>query len=106
MNLIGEKVKNPRYGVGTITSIDSGYMIVQFAEKVSKFKYPDAFQKHISLENEALQSEMNAIATAAVEEKVIAEEKAKTQKYKEFMESVEAAKAPVKKEPSYKAGTT
>ena len=98
MNLIGEKVTSARYGIGTITSIDSGYMTIQFDEKVSKFKYPDAFQKHISLENEALQSEMNAIAAAAVEEKVTAEEKAKAQKYKEFMESVEAAKAPVKKE--------
>ena len=98
MNLIGENVTSARYGIGTITSIDSGYMTIQFDEKVSKFKYPDVFQKHISLKNEALQSEMNAIATAAVEEKTIAEEKAKAQKYKEFMESVEAAKAPVKKE--------
>ncbi len=76
MNLIGEKVTSARYGIGTITSIDSGYMTIQFDEKVSKFKYPDAFQKHICLKNEALQSEMNAIATAAVEEKVTAEVKA------------------------------
>lgn len=106
MNLIGEKVTSARYGIGTITSIDSGYMTIQFDEKVSKFKYPDAFQKHICLKNEALQSEMNAIATAAVEEKVTAEVKAKAQKYKEFMESVDAARAPVKKEPSHKVGTT
>ena len=107
MNLIGEKVTSARYGIGTIISIDSGYMTVQFAEKVSKFKYPDAFQKHISLENETLQAEMNAIATAAVEEKATAEEKAKAQKYKEFMEGVEAAKAPVKKDTSRAAaGTT
>ena len=44
MNLIGEKVINAKFGIGTITSIDSGYMTVQFAEKISKFKYPDAFQ--------------------------------------------------------------
>ena len=106
MNLIGEKVINAKFGTGTITSIDSGYMTVQFAEKVSKFKYPDASQKHITLQNKTLQAEMNDIATAAVEEKVTAEEKAKAQKYKEFMESVEAAKAPVKKEPLHKAGTT
>ena len=106
MNLIGEKVINAKFGTGTITSIDSGYMTVQFAEKVSKFKYPDAFQKHITLENKTLQAEMNDIATAAVEEKVTAEEKAKAQKYKDFMESVEAAKAPVKKEPRHNAGAT
>ena len=106
MNLIGEKVVSARYGIGTIISIDSGYMTVQFAEKVSKFKYPDAFQMHITLENEALQSEMNAIATAAVEEKAAAEEKAKAQMFKDVMQSVEAAKAPAKKELSNKAATT
>ena len=106
MNLIGEKVTNAKYGTGTITDIDSSYVTVQFAEKASKFKYPDAFQKHISLVNASLQSEMKSLATAAVEEKVTAEEKAKAQKYKEFMESVEAVKAPVKKEPPHKAGAT
>lgn len=47
MNLVGEKVTNEKYGVGTITSIEGDYMIIQFPGKVSKFKYPDAFQKHI-----------------------------------------------------------
>lgn len=107
MNLIGEKVTSARYGIGTIISIDSGYMTVQFAEKTSKFKYPDAFQKHIFLENETLQSEMNNIATVAVEEKAAAEEKAKAQMVKEVIQSVEAAKAPAKKETSRAAaGTT
>ena len=98
MNLIGEKVVNARYGVGTITAIEGGYMTVQFAEKTSKFKYPDAFQKHITLENETLQAEMNDIATAAVKEKTTAEEKAKAQMFKDVMQSVEVAKTPVKKE--------
>ena len=80
MNLIGEKVTSARNGIGTITSIDGGYMTIQFAEKASKFKYPDAFQKHVFLVNEALQAEMNAIATAAVEEKERAGEIEKAQK--------------------------
>ena len=29
MNLIGENVTSARYGIGTITSIDSGYMTIQ-----------------------------------------------------------------------------
>ena len=84
MNLIGEKVTNAKNGIGTITSIDGGYMAVQFAEKVSKFRYPDAFQKHVSLVNEVLQAEMNAIATAVVEEKELAEEKEKAQMFNEI----------------------
>ena len=102
MNLIGERVTSARYGKGTVVSIDGSYMTVQFSEKSSKFKYPDAFQKHIFLVNEALQVEMNAIATAAVEKKELAEEKEKTQKFKEVMQSVEEARMPAKKEPSNK----
>lgn len=100
MSLIGEKVISARYGTGTIISVEGNYMTVQFPEKNSKFKYPDAFQKHISLENESLQAEMSAIATAAVNEKELAQEKEKAQKYKEVMQSVEEARAPVKREPS------
>ena len=102
MNLIGERVTSARYGKGTIVSIDGSYMTVQFSEKSSKFKYPDAFQKHIFLVNEALQVEMNTIATVAVEEKERAGEKEKVQKYREIMQSVEEARMPAKKEPSNK----
>ena len=98
MNLIGEKVTNAKYGTGTIMIIDGVHVTVQFAEKVSKFKYPEAFQKHITLENETLQAEMNDIATAAVEAKAAAKEKAKAQMIKDVMQSVEVAKTPVKKE--------
>ena len=82
MNLIGERVTSARYGKGTIVSIDGSYMTVQFPEKASKFKYPDAFQKHLFLENESLQAEMSAIATAAVNEKELAQEKEKAQNCK------------------------
>ena len=34
MNLIGENVTSARYGIGTITSIDSGYMTIQFDERM------------------------------------------------------------------------
>ncbi len=105
MNLIGEKVISARYGTGTIISVEGNYMTVQFLEKDSKFKYPDAFQKHIFLENEFLQAEMSAIATAAVNEKELAQETEKAQKYKVVMQSVEEARTPVKREPSSKTAT-
>ena len=69
MKLINQIVSNARYGTGTITSIESDIMTVQFAEKSCKYKYPDSFQKYLVLEDESLQAEMNAIATKAVEEK-------------------------------------
>lgn len=103
MNLIGERVTSARYGKGTIVSIDESYMTVQFPEKVSKFKYPDAFQKHLFLENESFQEEMNAIATEAVNEKELAQEKEKAQMLKEVKQSIEEARTPIKREPSSKS---
>lgn len=92
MNLINQLVSNARYGTGTITSIESDIMTVQFAEKSCKYKYPDAFQKHLILEDESLQAEMNAIATKAVEEKELADKKEKERKIKEAIASIEEAK--------------
>ena len=69
MNLIGEKVESTKYGVGTITAIESGYVTVQFTDKVSKFKYPDAFQAKITFKNRSLQDEVCSIATNSVEKK-------------------------------------
>ena len=105
MNLIGEKVISTSYGTGTITSAEGNYMTVQFPEKSSKFKYPDAFQKQISLENDSLQAEMSAIAMAAVNEKELAQEKKKAEMFREVMRSIEESRAPVKREPSSKTTT-
>ena len=92
MNLINQLVSNARYGTGTITSIESDIMTVQFSEKSCKYKYPDAFQKHLVLEDESLQAKMNAIATKAVEEKELADKKEKDRKIKEAIASIEEAK--------------
>jgi len=102
MYLVGEKVTNEKYGVGTITSIEGDYMIIQFSGKVSKFKYPDAFQKHIILDNKSLQDEMLLVATASVDKKEKEKEKAKVQTYQKVKQSVEATKNPPKKETSGK----
>lgn len=83
MNLINQLVSNARYGTGTIISIESDIMTAQFSEKSCKYKYPDAFQKHLILEDESLQAEMNAIATKAVEEKELTDKKEKERKIKE-----------------------
>ena len=55
MNLIGEKITNATYGEGTIIAIEGGFMTVQFPEKKAKFLYPDAFLKHVTLNNKSLQ---------------------------------------------------
>jgi len=65
MDLLNIKVKHAVFGVGTVTEFDSKYITVQFADKSSKFVYPDAFEKFIKAENSAVQEAiMNAFAAA------------------------------------------
>lgn len=65
MDLLNIKVKHAVFGVGTVTEADDKYVTVQFAEKNSKFIYPDAFEKFIKAEDSAIQESMiNDIAVA------------------------------------------
>lgn len=41
MNVIGEKVKSPKLGVGTVIEQNSSHITVQFAAKTSQFQFPD-----------------------------------------------------------------
>ena len=55
MKLIGLKVKHAVFGVGTITEKDGNYITVEFAAKITKFVYPDAFEKFIKAEDSVAQ---------------------------------------------------
>lgn len=69
--LIGKKVKHKTYGLGVITEFDNSYITVKFAEKTTRFPYPDAFEKFLTLENE---SEQQNIINEIEKKKVEAEE--------------------------------
>ena len=45
--MVGKKVKHKTFGVGVIKEFENNYMTVEFAEKTSKFTYPDAFEKFL-----------------------------------------------------------
>ena len=49
--LSGKKVVHSKLGQGTIEKIEENYMIVKFAkeDKVSRFVYPDAFERFLVL---------------------------------------------------------
>ena len=49
--MVGIKVKHSVFGVGTITAQDDKYLTVEFANKTSRFIYPDAFEKFIKAED-------------------------------------------------------
>lgn len=52
------KVKHSVFGVGVITEISDNYLIIKFATRESKFVYPDAFEKFIIADDEAVQAEI------------------------------------------------
>lgn len=56
--MVGKKVKHKAFGVGVIKEFENNYMTVEFAEKTSKFTYPDAFEKFLQLEDELEQQEI------------------------------------------------
>jgi hypothetical protein len=52
------KIKHSVFGVGVITETSDNYLIVKFALRESRFVYPDAFEKFITADNEAIQAEI------------------------------------------------
>lgn len=43
--MVGDKVMHKSFGVGVIISINNKEMSVRFADKTSRFIFPDAFEK-------------------------------------------------------------
>ena len=69
--MIGKKVKHKTYGLGVITEFDNSSVTVKFAEKTTRFPYPDAFEKFLTLDNK---SEQQNIINEIEKKKVEAEE--------------------------------
>ena len=67
--MLGKRVKHKAFGLGIITEFDNSYMTVEFAERTSKFAYPDAFEKFLTLENDVEQQNIvNEIEKKKAEE--------------------------------------
>jgi hypothetical protein len=65
MDLLNYKVRHTIFGVGTVTEFDGKYITIQFADKSSKFVYPDAFEKFIKAEDSAVQEAILNYISAA-----------------------------------------
>ncbi|HHT53688.1 MAG TPA: hypothetical protein GX011_01975 [Clostridiales bacterium] len=51
MNLINKTVRHRILGEGTITDIQDRVVFIRFGEELKKFAFPDAFSKHLNLED-------------------------------------------------------
>ena len=60
MDLSNIKVQHNMLGVGTVIEFDRQYITVQFADKTSKFIYPDAFDKFLKAEDPNVQEAIMA----------------------------------------------
>ena len=60
MNLLNENIKHTAFGNGQIIQQEENRVSIQFTDQdsVKKFVYPDAFETHLKLNNEALANEM------------------------------------------------
>ena len=69
MNLLNEKVIHRSLGDGKIINFDGNNVEVQFACKISKFVYPDAFDTFLTLNNADKQKTVLAEIASAKQEK-------------------------------------
>lgn len=58
MNLIGQKVRSKSLALGIVIEQSNRYIVVEFETKISKFIYPDAFEKFLVVEDIALQNKI------------------------------------------------
>ncbi len=55
--LTKKQVVHKKLGNGTVEEIQDGYLIIRFSDdKISKFAYPDAFEKFLSMTDDETQS--------------------------------------------------
>lgn len=78
-------VSHPKFGLGTITFIDSSYVYVKFSDGSRQFNFPDAFDNFLSSDDEDLNI-------------YISDELAKKKKRKEEIESKKATSISIEKQ--------
>ncbi len=65
----GLEVIHSIFGRGTVTQKDGKYITVKFESVTKKFVYPDAFEKHLTLSDGSVSSEIIADIVASKAEK-------------------------------------
>lgn len=58
MDLLNLKVRHKSLGIGVITEVSDNYLTVKFDTRVSKFVFPDSFEKFLVAEDASMQAEI------------------------------------------------
>lgn len=94
MKIVQEKVKHNVFGEGVISRHDENYISVKFAAGEKKFKFPYAFEKHLTIENPlaAVKIEELLVTSKAEDKEVRDEKKAKeAQAAQDRMDAIHAS---------------
>ncbi|MDO4710563.1 MAG: hypothetical protein Q4A75_01200 [Peptostreptococcaceae bacterium] len=59
MELLKLKVRHNDFGLGEIIEVNGRYVTIQFTSKLSRFVFPDSFEKYIVAEDEEVQSDID-----------------------------------------------
>ncbi|MEH7226611.1 malate synthase [Bacillus sp. JJ1566] len=76
MNLINEKVSHKRFGKGNVVSLNDSIIEVHFASENKKFVFPDAFGKHLKLQDKTAADSIKRI----IQKKELEQEKVEQEK--------------------------
>ncbi|NLN97747.1 MAG: hypothetical protein GX127_05105 [Eubacteriaceae bacterium] len=87
MDLLNKKVKHETFGMGTVQSYDTEYMMIDFQDRAVKFQYPDAFKSFLTAEDADIQAAILEKIEKAQEEleerKALEEEAVRAKKLEE-----------------------
>jgi len=96
--LIHEEVRHGKFGAGTVTSHEGGYITVLFSGDAGekRFQYPGAFSSFLTFTDPARQQEVEADIQAFTERQ-LAEKKKKEEEAAQLEEQKRLAMLPVKR---------
>lgn len=93
MNLLNQSVTNKVYGQGTVTAQDKTYIYVSFSVGEKKFKYPEAFDGFLKLQDEVMQELVNAHMTQLKLKKQVIKKQEENEKQEKLENSKKNSKS-------------
>lgn len=69
MQLIGQAIRHERFGKGVVTGCEADVLTVCFQGGDRKFIYPDAFARHLTLRDSAMQNKVLSLLNAREEKR-------------------------------------
>lgn len=79
MNLVNKEVTHKRFGKGSIVKHNESFIEIHFATENKKFLFPDAFEKHLKLQDQSVANSLEKV----IQEKVLERKKVEQEKEEE-----------------------